>query len=445
MQGEEGRRLSVQGPMVPHRGLSKQCEGLAYLIMGAMFRIMALLDVSKPLLREDVMDFFKARSLALFALLSCAYAALTYALCLHTLSLPMPSDLIIHAQAVQNVWVSEGFLAFFSGTSYPGWHAVVRCLLMLGLELPYAASLACALFAFLTGMVVFYAASLLLGPRRRILHVVVVGVILLFVTAIYLPVFNSEVLLGQGSPTIWHNPTYNAVKPVALISVLVLFDVLRSRTASTGKCIALAVLSVVGLALKPSLFQVFLPSVCLYALIDYILNRDFAFVRNLVLTFVPSLAYVAVQFYIMLCTSAGGGDGIGFTFFGVWAAVSPDVFISALLLLAFPLFALVALRKELFARTSPYWFIVIFLAMGFLQYSFLMENGPRMLHGNFGWGFFLALFISWVFLLSLFVKKAFVEKDLAPLYTTIGTVLVALHFLSGLYYYGHLMTNALWV
>ena len=52
------------------------------------------------------------------------------------------------------------------------------------------------------------------------MNIVFLTIGLLILTALYMPWFNREVYLGQSSPTIWHNPTNMAVKPVSLIAFL---------------------------------------------------------------------------------------------------------------------------------------------------------------------------------------------------------------------------------
>lgn len=370
---------------------------------------------------------------AIWAVIASVYAALTYYFAA-SMTDNTNSDLFAHASGIVDIWEPEGFGAYFTHISYPGWHCVARLFMLMGFSLAQSAGLACAFFNFLTAVFVLYVSSVVLDSNNPWL-VIASGIMLLFVTAVWLPPYNERIYYGQGSPTIWHSPTYLAVKPFALLSCLLLFRMAQDRNAGLKRCSLYAIITLLCLFLKPSFFQVQAPAIFIYLVIDFILNRDFKFVRNIALTFIPAVAYMLVELWIMFYSSTGGGEGIGFGFFTVYRFTNPSLLVSILLLLAFPIYSGIVLWKDLITKKSPYLFLVIMVVVGFCEYSFLLENGPRMYHGNFSWGYMLAVFLYWAFALPLFMKKSFVDKSLPKILVAIGCVLVLWHFVSGIIYY----------
>lgn len=383
-----------------------------------------------------------------------AGVALVYAACAGALTYRLSgnelADIVGHMNAVDTYWVQGSFAQFLEQVPYPGWHAVVRSLLFCGLSLRWAAAFACAAFALIAAIVTGYIAWNVIGSgkkfsasnKRRFALTIMTTIALLFVGAIYISVYNPAPYYGQGSPNIWHNPTYIAIKPIALISCYLLYIMLRRRQAKTGMCVAYAVLTVVGLALKPSFFQVQAPAVFLFLIIDFALNRDWRFDVRIALAFVPAVVCMLLQFWQMFYSSTGGGAGISLQPFFTYELTAPNVVISILLLLAFPLYTTIVLRRDLITRRSPYLVFFIMLVIGFLEFSLFAENGFRATHGNFGWGYFLAVALYWTFMLPLFVKRAFVEKVFSQGVVIAGVGLVATHFLSGVIYYAMLLQGS---
>lgn len=368
------------------------------------------------------------------------YAGLTFAIT-YKLAGNQNTDMYGHSIGIVQIWDVEGFAAYFTHVSYPGWHCVVHLFMDLGLTLRQAGGAACACFAFLTAFLVFFVASSIMETKQRWASIAV-GVVILFMTAIWLPFYNESIYYGQGSPTIWHSPTYNAVKPFALLSCFVLFRIIKLRDASFKICLVYALLTLVCLFMKPSFFQVQAPAVFLFLLIDFIRMRNLRFVLSIAATFIPALAYMVIQFWIMFYTDTGGGEGISFGLFTVYGATNPNLLVSILLLLAFPFYSAIVLRRDLFAKDSPYLFLILMVIVGFCEYSFVMENGFRMYHGNFSWGYMLSVFLYLAFVLPLFLKRFLCDRSVSIPVGIAGCILIGLHFVSGLVYYSQLTLDA---
>ncbi len=373
-------------------------------------------------------------------ILGILYAVATYAITVK-LAYTTQSDMYAHAFYVVKYWEGEGFESFFSHIPYPGWHALVRLFMFFGIGLSESAGISSACFGFLVAFITYCVVDHIVN-KKNIWIPLCATVVLLFVTAIYVPWYNESIYSGQGSPTIWHNPTFNAVKPFALLSCFLLFKMIEDRKAAAKGCVLYAALTVICLFLKPSFFQVQAPAVFIYLVFDLIANREWRFVRNIALSFIPALIYMLLEFWILFYSSSGGGAGVQLSFFDVQKIYAPGLKTSIALFLAFLLYATVILWRDIFEKRSPYIVVFILALVGFCEYAFLMEGGGRMSHGNFAWGYYLAVFIYWVFILSLFLKRSFADRTLSKPLIIVGCILVLMHFVSGICYYMQFMLDA---
>jgi hypothetical protein len=382
---------------------------------------------------------------ALFILLSILYGVVTGVLVFHHVSTFSVNDYYAHATRVYDVWLTDGFGAFSQYISYPGWHFVQFLLAELGFSIRASTVITAGFFNMATALLVFYCFRQAIG-KEHVLLAIVAGCAALMVTAVYVPWFSPHVYYGQSSPNIWHNPTYLAVRPAALASMALFVRLYntRSRTGFKWFCEGglLSVLLVISLLLKPSFFQVFLPAAIVFLLIDCcIWQRDLKFLAKMSAIFALPILVVALQFFSSFYSAGDSSSGIVIMPFAVWSVYTPNVGISLLLLLAFPLYSLFVLRKDVFAKGSVYLLPALMILAGLLQYILLAELGARMFDGNFGWGYATATFIAWCFFLPLFVRKALVEKSISGVKTVLGSVIVALHTASGIYYYIVLTTS----
>ena len=364
--------------------------------------------------------------------LASAYAAIAFLIC-HRLVFISGTDFYIHGTTASEFTLSNGLSDFVLNHRYPGWGICVKLLMMAGMSLSASASLVTASFSFLVVLVSMFIAYEIIGGKRYVLPLAV-GVIVVFVSAIYVPWFNEQIYLGQGSPTIWHNPTYIAVRPFSLLSCYVLYVSLKGRRLTLRLGVIYSLLTVICLLIKPSFFQFQFPAIVLFCIIDYALNRDLAFCLKLLSTFLPGLLIAAAQFVLLFgIGNTESNTGISFTFFGnlVYSSNSPFRPFSVLLLLAFPLFSIWALREDIFSKGSPYWVLIIMFLVAFSEAMCFKETGLRENHGNFMWGYYNSVFILWAFLLPLFLKRSLVDRSMSIPVMVIGFSLVALHFASG--------------
>ena len=232
------------------------------------------------------------------------------------------------------------------------------------------------------------------------------ALVLSLVSAVYVPWFNDKPYLGQGSPNPWHNPTTLMVRPIGLvIFILVMGECIRVRRAGfrrgqglrIWKGILLAVLLLLSNLSKPSFVQVFYPAIFVLMVLWLIVYRfrNFFFALQLLLCCLPSVGLMGAQFLSAFYGSSNS-DSAGITIapFKVAGLYTDNIAFSTLLVLVFPLLvALCTLVRRAFDWTALFAWIM--LAAGMAEKFLLAENGSRLWHGNFNWGYILAVYFVW--------------------------------------------------
>ncbi len=316
---------------------------------------------------------------------------------------------------------------------YPVWHFCVKAvnwLLPIGRE--WSAAFVTACFVGALGAILYCFVKKELGERWPVWKCTLLTLSLLFVTALYVPWFNKEIYLGQSGPTIWHNPTNLAVKPMSLLIFLCFVKLYREReTIGNGFLAGVSGLLLLSCFTKPSFIQGFLPAVVIFLLLELIPNRgkSFLFSLKLALMFVPSGIYFIVQ-YLSLFDSTDTRS-IGIQPFAVMKLDSPNPLISILLGIAFPLFVLLVTggAGKVFADKAL-WLSLLFYLTSLAEFIlFIEETEPAA--GNFEWALQLAMFLLFVMTAIRFYQTRWEKRWIQA----IGNVLFFYHVLSGVWYY----------
>ena len=258
--------------------------------------------------------------------------------------------------------------------------------------------------------------------------------------------------LYENTQNKWHNPTNAMVKALALPCVLLtarLLEGLPGRggrrtgtlpTDATLDCrfrptwpqvMALGVLLTLTELAKPSFIQVYLPTMFLFCFGCFWVNRK---------SIVPSLALslswllpclVLLSQYILAFDSEGSG-GIGFGFMAIVGRYD-HAGLNQFYAVAFPVVSLIAaiLRRRVHIEDILCW---LMLSIGMIMRLFLFELGPRMLHGNLGWGYSVALYLVWVIGIRQYVDLAVSQNGIRCRTAFWAlSVLLFLHVLTGFY------------
>jgi len=257
---------------------------------------------------------------------------------------------------------------------------------------------------------------------------------LMLVSAICLPMFNSNLYIGQGSPTIWHNPTILCVKPFAFLCVYLAIQAFETFSRKTWSI--LAILLLISFFYKPNFGIVFIPALGLYILGKY--TRNFRAYLYFLLMILPSLLFaftIQIRNWILLPTIP---NSIIVSPFGVLHMYTPNVFISFILATAFPLFFLLINPRRILSNgyLTLSW---IMLVIGYLQFAFLAET-QCFRCANFAWGFLIALDLVFVFSFIEFIRwlnEVHLTSKITLLFVFgFLTLLYFTHFISGIGYLG---------
>ena len=198
--------------------------------------------------------------------------------------------------------------------------------------------------------------------------------------------------IGYQSASIWHNSTYLCMKLCGIFTLILYLRLEEKyRNGLTAReWISLAGAFVLVNAVKPSFSLVFLPVMALYLLADLFRRIPFIRIFFFGLTVIPSLLVILWQNLILFGGETGNSIEIRYGYTLTLHSLHPKA--TLLLSIAFPLFVLLFLWKELFRDK---WYLMSWLVWGvsLVQVTFLSESGARARDGNFMWGYSFGIFL----------------------------------------------------
>lgn len=200
--------------------------------------------------------------------------------------------------------------------------------------------------------------------------------------------------LPQGSPSIWHNPTYIMQKPFSMVlffSFVSLFCNEISQKEDKKNYLLFSIFALLSCYAKPTYVIVFLPFAGIYTLYYMIRNRfkNILFVIKIFLATIPTLAMLAYQYY----TTMEDSSIIGIRFGTFLNLNFEECILATISVLFLPLLYLVIYRKKI---TNHVMMILAWgtYAVGWLQYFFLFEGDHA--HGNYIWGYCMSIYILYL-------------------------------------------------
>jgi len=329
------------------------------------------------------------------------------------------ADLYIHSQLASEF----NFLDPHSITSrlaYPMWHLCVSVLYQAGLPLAWSAAIMCSLAKVLGLVLAWWLLRVLAGRRVPLPVLTIAAFCLMFITSLRLPWFNPVVYRGVGSPTVWHNPTQTMVAFSMLLCVPYLahcwyeferrLPLYRQKAKLPWHMPAiLAALNMFCLSCKPTFMQAFIPAAFLFFLIQWIRHpRNSAFFFQIILAFLPAVGYFGLQYlyYTGVLVEFTSGLEFGLTPGSAWNAIR-----SALLMSAFPLFAMLCCRRKDLLQDKMLVLALIMLLISALQSMFFRETGLRQGHGNFNWAAMSCSLLLWILMTGHFLRSVAAFKE----------------------------------
>ena len=314
------------------------------------------------------------------------------------------ADLYIHASIAADFDFTD-LHSITSRLSYPVWHLVVSTLYQLGMPLGLAAAGICALCKGVSFCLTERLVSALSGGRANRFLTLGLSLLLMIVTAVYIPSVSSTVYRGVGSPNVWHNPTQQAVTAAMLLVMPWLahcwYELERMRDAGQAnvllpwwKVAVLAALCVFSLACKPTFMQALLPAAFAMFLVELCRNRgQWRYFGQIVLAFVPSVIYFLVSYlyYTGVLVEFTSGAEFGVTLETAWVALRNAVMMSLC-----PLLTLAACRRKGLFKDRMLVLALLMVLFSALEAMAFRETGQRAGHGNFTWAANSSAFFLWV-------------------------------------------------
>nr|WP_297864254.1 hypothetical protein [uncultured Acetatifactor sp.] len=216
------------------------------------------------------------------------------------------------------------------------------------------------------------------------------------VMAFFWPYAGSYPYVSYQAGNIWHNSTYQCMKPAAIAAVLCYLNLEKNyrQKITLRQWLLLSGLLVLTTGIKPSFLTVFAPMLAIKLLADLCRKVSFRQVFLLGSAVLPSLGVILWQNAVLFGTETG--HGITFSPWYTFSLHANRTKLAVLCSIAFPLAVLLFSLKELF-RDRRYLFFWGVTGIGFLEALCLAETGSRSRDGNFLWGYCIAIFLIFVF------------------------------------------------
>ena len=208
--------------------------------------------------------------------------------------------------------------------------------------------------------------------------------------------WKDQAFVGTFTGNPWHNATYIATRPFAVVCFFSFINVLRTyetKIKVIDACIFTLSLFLTTIT-KPSFTIVLLSAAGLVWIVRLIKAR-FTTIKQSLLVLVCLIPTVIDLIYQFGGVFGDGNEeevhGIGFTFFEVWKGHNPNVAAAVFYANVFSLVCLVIMFKEL-KKDELYRFGSFFFLISFLEAGLLCEKGKRFTHFNFCWGYMHGIF-----------------------------------------------------
>lgn len=242
--------------------------------------------------------------------------------------------------------------------------------------------------------------------------------------------------VGVFSPNPFHNATYNAARPFAVLSFFLFAAILPEyeKRADIKKYIGFSISLLLATLTKPSFTFVLVPAAGLIMLFRLIRSRfqGFAAALKLGLTFLPTFAVLLYQFFGVFGPVEEADRGIGFGFLTVWMHYCENIPMALLLAAAFPLAVALCHMKELKSQGVLCFAWQLYL-VSLAEFVFLYEKGFRLVDANFSWGYMYGLFFLFAASLLLLIRDS-VQRRGRLWVRLLQWGMYGLHLLLGCYY-----------
>ncbi len=256
--------------------------------------------------------------------------------------------------------------------------------------------------------------------------------------------------LGVFTPNPWHNHTFMAARPFAIIAFYLFGEILGyyEERANVAQYVAFSISLFLATITKPS-FTVVFGSTALCFMVLRLVRSGFSNFKNslyLGICFLPTIIDLGYQYVwgpFGSHSSQGAEAGIGFKAGYVWSIYSHNIPLAILLALLFPIVVAICNWDEL--RTNrAFRFGMEMTVVSLLEFLLLYEKGERYWHANFSWGYMYGMFFSfYAALMVLGIRTLRGGKRAVGL--ALQWVALALHVGAGIGYYWYMQCGGSYV
>lgn len=200
--------------------------------------------------------------------------------------------------------------------------------------------------------------------------------------------FTGKLYLPQGSPNVWHNPTYIAMQPFALLMFYYAYKCTESKITERSNYIGFALTSIMTCISKPSYIVVVIPAMCIYFLCEYIITRKI-YIKNILiisLSLIPTFIILVIQYFVTFSDSVSTGIRFG-TFLNLSLA---EALVATISVVLYPLLYATSVKFKFYNPKFVLLSVCSFI-VGWIQYYFFYEKENA--DGNFAWGYFMSIFV----------------------------------------------------
>ena len=265
---------------------------------------------------------------------------------------------------------------------------------------------------------------------------------------IYLPGIRFK-YLGVFTPNPFHNATYMAARPFAILAFLWLAKLLPEyeKRAEKKDYFLFSLFLLLATMAKPSFTIVLVGTAGLIMLYRLIRRRFKNFVPSvwMGLTFVPTFLDLLYQFKGVFVPQEGAEGGIGFCLGDVWRQYCGNLPLAIGLAIGFPLLVLLCNWREL-KRDSLYRLSWQLYLMSFAMAFFLYEKGFRKPDFNFSWGYMYGIFFCHMGALLVLLKAtagAGAQKN-KPIVIALQWLALFCHVVCGLLYFKNFLSGGMY-
>jgi hypothetical protein len=270
-----------------------------------------------------------------------------------------------------------------------------------------------------------------------------VSLLLLIMTPITIFTWSTQNLYlgGYISPTVYHNPTVNLLRPIAFAQFLIAFHFLTSRRVELSIVVAATLLNIVALFVKPSYAIALLPALSILTLWRMFYRQEVAWRIVFVWFGVLNALLIIGQYYFLYISNTDSRGSVIFAPLQSLESYEPSYIWLALKLglsIAFPVFV-----------TFIYWQVArkcLLLVFAWLCFFFsvlpfyLLNETAYPTAGNFWWGAQVCLFILMIVSARFWITQ---QGEQFPVFThrwslaTIVTIaFFLLHSVSAVFWWG---------